>query len=106
MSIEVVAEFTNKLAENESLQQELQSAIEGKEGLDASQAVSELGAKHGYEFTAEEAETLRQLVLANQSGELNEEQLEAVAGGGKLGAAIGSWVGDKAEDLIRKFKKW
>lgn len=107
MSIEAVAKFTNKLAEDEALQQEIKCAIGDKEGLDASQTVSELGAKHGYEFTAKEAQTLRQVVLANQSGELSEEQLEAVAGGGDLGKAIGSWLGDKAENLVRKYiTKW
>jgi predicted ribosomally synthesized peptide with nif11-like leader len=99
MSIEAVAEFTNKLAEDQSLQAEIKSAIDDKVGLEASQMVSEIGAKHGYEFTAEEAETLRQLVLAHESGELNDDQLEAVAGGGLIGD-IGGWAGGKIGNYI------
>lgn len=107
MSIEAVAEFTNKLAEDEVLQQELQSVAGDKEALEASQSVSELGAKYGYEFTAEEAQTLRQIILAQQSGELSEDQLEAVAGGGPIGRAIGGWIGDKVGDTVSKlFKSW
>jgi predicted ribosomally synthesized peptide with nif11-like leader len=111
MSIEAVAEFTKKLAEDESLQQELQSAIEGKEGLDASQAVSELGAKHSYEFTAEEAQYTREFILESKSDELSEEQLEAVAGGGdtgkKIGGAIGSFVEDYGPKIVKSiFKGW
>ncbi len=92
MSLTAVAEFTNKLVEEPSLQQELGSAIGEKEGLIAAETVADIGAKYGYNFTAEEAQELRELVLASESGELSDEQLEAVAGGFFLGA-IGGLVG-------------
>lgn len=115
MSIEAVTKFTDKLAQDESLQQELKSAIGDKEGLSASQAVAELGAKHGYNFSAEEAQQTREFVLESESDELSEEDLEAVAGGGPagrmIGEKVGAWLGDKAEDFGRKilpkiFKGW
>ncbi|MCA1992636.1 MAG: Nif11-like leader peptide family RiPP precursor [Coleofasciculus sp. S288] len=107
MSIEAVADFTKRLTEDASLQEELRAAVGDKEGMEASQAVADLGSKHGYSFTAEEAQQVRDYVVANESGELSEEQLEAVAGGGPIGRAIGAWVGDKLGDAVSSlFKKW
>lgn len=111
MSIEAVTKFTNKLAEDESLQQELKSIIGHKEGLAASQTVSEMGAKHGYKFTAEEAQEVREFILISESDddELTEEELEAVAGGGdtgrRIGEKVGGWLGDAVEDYGKKAVK-
>lgn len=81
MSVESLQEFVSRVEGDSSLQQELETAVAGKDGLAASQAVSEVGAKYGYSFTAEEAEAGRKAVLAEESGELSEGELESVAGG-------------------------
>ena len=72
-----------KVTEDSILQQELALALEA--GNDR-QAATDLAAKHGYEWTADEcwAEIQNRQSECQQkqdAGELNEEELEAVAGG-------------------------
>ncbi len=106
MSVQSLSEFMDKLVEDESLQKEMDSVTANKEDMPASQAIADLGIKHGYNFTAEEALQLRQAILERESGELSEAQLEAVAGGGPTGAKVGAIVGHYAEEVFNTVKKF
>ncbi|QZZ21560.1 Nif11-like leader peptide family natural product precursor [Leptothermofonsia sichuanensis E412] len=83
MSNTAVQEFLTKVSEDQALQEELAKAMEAE---DDRQAVTDLAQSKGYSFTADE---LWQEIQARQaeaqqrqeSGELSEEELEAVAGG-------------------------
>ena len=85
MTVEALSEFFNKVEEDVSLQKELESLrVEEQEATIRYQALADFGHQHGYEFTTEEVEQLQQVrkaMLAEESEELSEEQLEAVAGG-------------------------
>ncbi|OYD87637.1 hypothetical protein CDG77_28340 [Nostoc sp. 'Peltigera membranacea cyanobiont' 213] len=81
MSQQACAEFFTKINTDAALQQEVGAAVEGKEDMAASTAFAEVGAKHGYEFTSEDAAQKYQEILAAADGELNEEALDNVAGG-------------------------
>jgi predicted ribosomally synthesized peptide with nif11-like leader len=83
MSIQAVNQFLTKVGEDQQLQAELAQAMEAENDR---QAATELGAKHGYEFTPEElgseVENRQSEFQSRQSAnELSEEELEAVAGG-------------------------
>ena len=80
MSIQAVNQFLEKVAQDSKIQEELAQAMQAE---DDRQAVVELGAKHGFEFTGEElmTEIEKRQQAAIDSGELSEEELEAVAGG-------------------------
>ena len=83
MNPEAVNQFLQKVTEEPQLQQEFAKTLEAGNDL---QAATDLAAKHGYQFTPDE---LRAEIHNRQSefqqrqnaGELNEEELEAVAGG-------------------------
>lgn len=83
MSLQTCAEFFTKISTDVALQQEVNTALEGKEGDEAApaQAFVWVGSKHGYEFTAAEATQKYQEILAAAEAELDEEALEQVAGG-------------------------
>ena len=85
MSQQVCTEFFAKVNTDTALQQEVNASLEGKEGMEAAQAFAWVGAKHGYEFTAEEAAHKYQEIFAAADAELDEEALEKVAGGYVLG---------------------
>lgn len=98
MSIEAVNQFLTKVSEDQKLKDELSQAMESKTDR---QAATKVAAQHGYNFTPEELGTqLEQIKAAN---ELNEKELEAVAGGangartagalGALGTAASSVIG-------------
>ena len=89
MSQQVCTEFFAKVNTDTALQQEVNASLEGKEGMEAAQAFAWVGAKHGYEFTAEEAAHKYQEIFAAADAELDEEALEKVAGGGFWGQ---SWA--------------
>ncbi|AFY58611.1 bacteriocin propeptide, TIGR03798 family [Rivularia sp. PCC 7116] len=82
MSIEAVNKFLDKVAQESKIQEELAQAMQAENDR---QAVVDLGAKHGFEFTGDElmTEIEKRQKAAIESGELNEEELEAVAGGAK-----------------------
>ena len=82
MSQQSCTEFFAKINTDAALQQEVDAALEGKEDTAAATAFVEVGAKHGYEFTAQEAAQKHQEIIAAADGELEEEALENVAGGG------------------------
>ncbi|MCW5317199.1 Nif11-like leader peptide family natural product precursor [Nostoc sp. KVJ3] len=81
-------EFFTKVNTDAALQQEVNTALEGKEDMEAANAFVWVGAKHGYEFTAEEAAAKYQEIIAAADEELEEEALEKVAGG-KPGQGLG-----------------
>ncbi len=84
MSAIAVQEFLEKLQTDESLAQELVKALEAENDREA---VAELATSKGYEVTSEElwAEVQKRqagLQQRQEAGELSDEELEAVAGGG------------------------
>ncbi|MEG3969628.1 Nif11 family protein [Microcoleus sp. T2B6] len=82
MTKQACAEFFAKVNTDAALQQEVDAALEGKEDTAAATAFVEVGAKHGYEFTAQEAAQKHQeIIAAADDGEIEEEALENVAGG-------------------------
>lgn len=99
MSTEQAQSFIEELEENESLQDEMRSLIQGgnNNGLEAEkilQKIIDFASDHGYEFTAEDYKSAvnnRQ----EQEGELSDADLEQVAGGGWFNAAA-----DSVEDLV------
>jgi predicted ribosomally synthesized peptide with nif11-like leader len=83
MSMSAVQDFFAKIAEDQSLQEELAKAMEAENDR---QAVTDLAHSKGFDFTPEElaqeiqnrqAEAQRQI----EAGELSEDELESVAGG-------------------------
>ena len=92
MSTEAVNLFFQKLNEDPELQKELVELINSAEDNEG-QATTELAKKLGFDFTSEELkaefERQNQLNQAQPSGELSDQELEAVAGGGWRGWAFG-----------------
>ena len=105
MTTAQVEQFLAKVEQDEALQQELAGALQAE---DDRQAVTNLAQTKGYEFTPDElwAEVQkRQAEAQNQqdSGELSDEDLEAVAGGNIGMINLGKWVGD---NIVDKYVKW
>jgi len=73
MATAELLEFRNKVNASKPLQDEVMQAF-ARNG----EGIVEVGKKHGYSFTAEEALEL----LQSDQGELSEFELELVAGGG------------------------
>jgi predicted ribosomally synthesized peptide with nif11-like leader len=93
MSTQSVTQFLERVETDEQLQAELAQVIESASGASEEGAdrigATELGKKYGYEFSSEElwAEIQKrqsQLQERQGSGELSDEELEAVAGGGEI----------------------
>lgn len=83
MSIEAVNQFLQRVSEDASLQEELAQALAS---ADDRTATTELAGKYGYEFSSDELwqeiqNRQSELERRQEAGELNEEELEAVAGG-------------------------
>ncbi len=113
MSSEAVNQFLNQANEDEQLAQEIAKAMDSDNDR---QAITELAATKGYQFTSEElwAEIQKrqsEFEQRQEAGELNEEELEAVAGGACTtaipiaGAALGA-SGAIGGAAINKFAKW
>ena len=85
MSQEACNQFFAKVNADSALQQEVNTALSGKEGEEAATAFVWVGAKHGYEFTTAEATQKYQEIIAAAEWELEEEALDQVAGGGAPG---------------------
>ncbi len=112
---QTVVDFFTKVKEDKSLQEEVGSIFANNEGADANQPLADLATKYGYKITAEQMEELRLAIKAKkEEGELNEEQLESVAGGVgalTLGAAVGAataalGLGAAALNLTNAAMKW
>lgn len=89
MSAIAVQDFLTQVSEDQTLQGELAQALEAENDR---QAVTELAKSKGYEFTSEELWAEIQQRQADfeqrrQAGELSDEELEEVAGGGTPGVA-------------------
>ena len=85
-----IDEFLELVGKNKAIQDELR-ALDGLGYDELSAGVVRVGAKHGYTFDTDDAEEVIDETLAEKaltSGELSDEQLEAVAGGGKGGAGL------------------
>ena len=82
MSQAEIERFVNDLASNESLRE---SVVNNSEGVDSLVAIAQ---DKGYDINIDEA---RDYIQANAKGELNDEQLDSVAGG--KGPAITNVVG-------------
>ena len=83
MSQEACNQFFALVNADATLQQEVNAALSEKEGEEAATALVWVGAKHGYEFTTAEATQKYQEIIAAAEGELEEEALDKVAGGGR-----------------------
>ena len=95
MSTKAVNQFLQKVTEEPQLQQEFAKALEAGNNL---QAASNLAIKHGYQFTSDELQAeihnrQSEFQQRQNAGELNEEELEAVAGGFCTPALIGTLIG-------------
>ncbi|MBR8834883.1 MAG: Nif11-like leader peptide family natural product precursor [Stigonema ocellatum SAG 48.90 = DSM 106950] len=83
MSTEAVNQFLQKVTEDPQLQEELAKALEADNDR---QAATDWAAKQGYQFTPDELwgeiqNRQSEFQQRQDAGELNEEELEAVAGG-------------------------
>ena len=83
MSTVAVQEFLGKVNEDQGLQEEIARAMEAENDR---QAVTDLAKARGYEFTSDELWTeienrQKDALTRQESGELSDEELEAVAGG-------------------------
>jgi predicted ribosomally synthesized peptide with nif11-like leader len=84
MSFETVNQFLQKVSEDTLLQEELTQVLDSAEN--DREAATELGAKHGYQFTSEELwqgiqNRQSEFQVSQNQEELSDEELEAVAGG-------------------------
>ena len=91
MTVEVVNQFLEKVGQDEKLQQELVKVLETQNNA---LGATELGAKYGYQFTADEfwqeiQHRQSESQQRQQQGDLSDQELESVAGGkgGKLTVA-------------------
>ena len=82
MSIESATAFREYVTTNPDAQAEVKAAITGGGDLSA------VGAKHGFEFSKEDAQAV--MNQTNESGEMSEFELDMVAGGGADDEAIWS----------------
>ncbi len=110
MSIEAVNQFLNQANEDEQLAQEIAKAMDSDNDR---QAITDLAATKGYQFTSDElwAEIQKrqgEFEKRQDAGELSEEELEAVAGGGCTPtiAAAGATIGVLGGAIINRTAKW
>ncbi|WDD36984.1 Nif11-like leader peptide family natural product precursor (plasmid) [Nostoc sp. UHCC 0926] len=83
MSTQAVNQFLQKVTEDAQLQQKFAKALEAGNDI---QATTDLAVKHGYQFTPDELRVeiqnrQNEFQRRQDAGELNEEELEAAAGG-------------------------
>ncbi len=79
MSIEAIKQFLTEVSESKELQAEVTTAMEAENYC---QAITEIAAKYGYEFTPDEMSSeVEQAFEALNAEELNEAELLSVAGG-------------------------
>ena len=107
MSIKSVNQFLNKVTEDQELQAELAAAMEAENDR---QAATELGAKHGFQFTPEElgseiANRQSEFQTKQSANELSEQELEAVAGGSVI-ATVATVAASAAVDIALDQAKW
>jgi predicted ribosomally synthesized peptide with nif11-like leader len=76
---ESTQQFLQMLFQNQQFQERL-SAIDDRETF--LRSCVNIGKEKGYDFNIQEVEEFMKLMATQQQGELSEEELEAVAGGG------------------------
>jgi predicted ribosomally synthesized peptide with nif11-like leader len=117
MSQQAVIDFLAKVAEDEGLQQKFSDIIDqDKPKEEMAVDAANIGAEYGYEFTSSEIlqeiqNRIDEYKTRESSGELTDEELEAVAGGGTplvifsaFSAAVTAEVGSR---LARRFtRRW
>ena len=79
MSTKSVKEFLDKIAQDESLRDELTNTVKGSDDKDA--AAAAVAARHGFEFDADELKRILDAAQGAPNAELTEEELDAVAAG-------------------------
>jgi hypothetical protein len=99
MSLQSATEFTNVIISNPVLMSEVSSAVDGKNEAEASSAISTLGKSKGYDFTPEEAATMRHAFMK----QLSDADLDGVAGGINDGGATQIAVGIVAGQIAGEF---
>ncbi len=101
MSQQNCTEFFTKISADATLQQEFLKIIKGKGDItQAATNLVQMGTKHGYKFTEQEAIQKYQEIIATAQGELyptsetelDDQALELVAGGSTLALLIASGV--------------
>jgi predicted ribosomally synthesized peptide with nif11-like leader len=90
MAMTAVQTFLEQVTQDQSLQEELATAMESDNDR---QVVTDLARSKGYEFTSDELwqeiqNRQTELQQQQENGELSEEELEAVAGGEFLVTAV------------------
>lgn len=86
MSTQAVSKFLEQLANDPQLQNEL--SLEGKTKQERVATTVEIANKKGYSFTEAECVKVLDTVKKVQDGELDDAELEAVAGGADWGIQI------------------
>jgi hypothetical protein len=99
MSLQSATEFTNVIIANPVLMSEVSKTIDGKNEAEASSAISALGKSKGYDFTPEEAATMRHAFVK----QLSDADLDGVAGGINDGGAIQAGVTIVAGQIAGEF---
>ncbi len=79
MSTKSLREFLDKIAQDESLRDELTSVVKERDDKDA--AAAEVAARHGFEFEVAELQRVLDAAQGTSDSELTEDELEAVAAG-------------------------
>ncbi len=95
MSLQSASEFTNAIISDPVLMSEVLKEINSKGEAEAPLAISALGKSKGYDFTPEEAATMR----ASFMQQLSDSDLDGVAGGVNDGGAAQIGVGYVAGQL-------
>ncbi len=88
--MENVKRFLEKVQTDAALQEKLK-AMQGKPQVEVITAIMALAKENGFEITKEDLQKYVEAAAkasAAQNGELNEAELDAVAGGG-----LGEWIG-------------
>ena len=104
MSTDSVIRFLKMADENPDLQDRLEGALGDEENAVA--AFLEAAKDHGFEFTADEfLDALTAAGIGEKSGELKDEDLEAVAGGLSFGSLRVRGLASRAGLLIGRYRR-
>ena len=118
MNVPPILEFLQELVDNADLQAEFAREVMGKDPDEAAEAVAGLGARRGYTFTSPDALMARRVLqdLAartsgaaddDESDELEDHQLGALAGGvSSAAAAVTTGLGTLPQRARTLFSSW
>ena len=89
-----IEKFVTKLSEDQAFAKQVGEIVENNEGNEILDKLAALGKEHDLNVSAEEIEEARKALAsyAQTEGELDEEQLEQVSGGGVAAAIIGAGI--------------